>query len=97
MGTYSRLGNEMLFLFFVRFPCELNNLFLNIFTLLAVKQSVDNFREFISVRLRVTRPPEICVKLVFKHIHTASGYTIRRQYAVIDWTQQESAIVCRTR
>ena len=35
-------------------------------------------RESISVRLRVTRPPEICVQLVFKHIHAASGYTIRR-------------------
>ena len=36
------------------------------------------YRESISVRLRVTRPPEICVQLVFKHIHAASGYTIRR-------------------
>ena len=36
------------------------------------------YRESISVRLCVTHPPEICVQLVFKHIHTASGYTIRR-------------------
>ena len=30
--------------------------------------------------LRVTRPPEICVHLVFKYIHTASSYTTRRQF-----------------
>ena len=36
------------------------------------------YRESISIRLRVTLPPEICVQIVFKHIHTASGYTIRR-------------------
>ena len=30
--------------------------------------------------LRVTRPPEICVNLVFKHTHTASSYTICRQF-----------------
>ena len=36
------------------------------------------YRESISVRLRVTRPSEICVQLLFKHIHAASGYTIRR-------------------
>ena len=28
--------------------------------------------------LHVTRPPEICVNLVFKHIHAASSYTICR-------------------
>ena len=28
----------------------------------------------------ITRPPEICVNLVFKHIHAASSYTIRRQF-----------------
>ena len=26
----------------------------------------------------VTRPPEICVNLVFKHIHAASSYTVCR-------------------
>ena len=36
------------------------------------------YRVTISVHLCVTRPPEICVQLVFKHIHSASGYTIRR-------------------
>ena len=25
-------------------------------------------------------PPEICVNLVFKNIHAASSYTIRRQF-----------------
>ena len=29
---------------------------------------------------RVTRPPEICVNVVFKHIHAASSYTIHRQF-----------------
>ena len=30
--------------------------------------------------LCVTCPPEICVNLVFKHVHAASRYTIRRQF-----------------
>ena len=34
------------------------------------------YRESNNVHLRVTRPPEICVNLVFKHIHAASSYTI---------------------
>ena len=36
------------------------------------------YRESNNVHLHVTRPPEICVNLVFKHIHAASSYTIRR-------------------
>ena len=38
------------------------------------------YRESNNVHLRVTRPPEICVNLVFKHIHAASSYTICRQF-----------------
>ena len=38
------------------------------------------YRESNNVHLHVTRPPEICVNLVFKHIHAASSYTIRRQF-----------------
>ena len=30
--------------------------------------------------LCVIRPPEICVNLVFKHIHAASSYTICRSF-----------------
>ena len=30
--------------------------------------------------LLITRPPDICVNLVFKHIHAASSYTICRQF-----------------
>ena len=38
------------------------------------------YRESNNVHLRVTRPREIWVNLVFKHIHAASSYTIRRQF-----------------
>ena len=38
------------------------------------------YRESNNVHLLITRPPEICVNLVFKHIHAASSYTIRRQF-----------------
>ena len=38
------------------------------------------YRESNSVHLLITRPPEICVNLVFKHIHAASSYTICRQF-----------------
>ena len=38
------------------------------------------YRESNNVHLRVTRPHEICVNLVFKHIHAASSYTICRQF-----------------
>ena len=41
------------------------------------------YRESNNVHLRVTRPPEICVNLVFKHIHAASSYTIHRQFCSI--------------
>ena len=34
------------------------------------------YRESNNVHLLITRPPEICVNLVFKHIHAASSYTI---------------------
>ena len=34
------------------------------------------YRESNNVHLPITRPPEICVNLVFKHIHAASSYTI---------------------
>ena len=30
------------------------------------------YRESINVHLLITRPPEICVNLVFKHIHAAN-------------------------
>ena len=33
-----------------------------------------------SNNLLITRPPEICVNLVFKHIHAPSSYTICRQF-----------------
>ena len=33
-----------------------------------------------NVHLLIARPPEICVNLVFKHIHAASSYTICRQF-----------------
>ena len=38
------------------------------------------YRESNNVHLLITRPPEICVNLVFKHIHAASSYTICRQF-----------------
>ena len=38
------------------------------------------YRESNNVHLLIARPPEICVNLVFKHIHTASSYTICRQF-----------------
>ena len=38
------------------------------------------YREPNNFHLRVTRPPEICVNLVFKHTHTASSYTICKQF-----------------
>ena len=34
------------------------------------------YRESNIFNLCVVRPPEICVNLVFKHIHAASSYTI---------------------
>ena len=34
------------------------------------------YRESNNVHLLIARPPEICVNLVFKHIHAASSYTI---------------------
>ena len=37
------------------------------------------FRESNIFNLCVTRSPEICVNLVFKHIHAASSYKIHRQ------------------
>ena len=33
------------------------------------------YRESNNVHLLITRPPEICVNLIFKHIHAASSYT----------------------
>ena len=41
------------------------------------------YRESNNVLLRVSRPPEICVNLVFKHSHAASSYIIRRQFVSI--------------
>ena len=38
------------------------------------------YRESNNVHLLITCPPEICVNLVFKHIHAASSYTICRQF-----------------
>ena len=38
------------------------------------------YRESNNVHLLIARPPEICVNLVFKHIHVASSYTICRQF-----------------
>ena len=38
------------------------------------------YRESISVRLRVTRPPEIYVNLGFKHIDAGCSNTIRKQF-----------------
>ena len=38
------------------------------------------YRESNNVHLLETSPPEICVNLVFKHIHAASSYTIQRQF-----------------
>ena len=38
------------------------------------------YRESNNVHLLITRPPDICVNLVFKHIHAASSYTICRQF-----------------
>ena len=38
------------------------------------------YRKSNNVHLLRTRPPEICVNLVFKHIHVASSYTICRQF-----------------
>ena len=38
------------------------------------------YRESNNVHLLITRPPEICVNLVFKHVHAASSYTICRQF-----------------
>ena len=37
-------------------------------------------RESNSIHLRVTRPPEICIHLVFEHIHATGSYTTRRQF-----------------
>ena len=36
------------------------------------------YRESNNIHLRVAHPPEICVNLIFKHIHAASSYTICR-------------------
>ena len=41
------------------------------------------YRESNNVHLLITRPPDICVNLVFKHIHAASSYTICRQFVPI--------------
>ena len=38
------------------------------------------YRESNNVHLLITRPHEICVYLIFKHIHAASSYTICRQF-----------------
>ena len=38
------------------------------------------YRESNNVHLLIARPPEICVNLVFKHIHAASSYTLCRQF-----------------
>ena len=38
------------------------------------------YRESNNVHLRVAGPSEICVNLVFKRIHAAGSYTIRRQF-----------------
>ena len=38
------------------------------------------YRESNNVHLLITRPPEICVNLVFKHIHAASSYIICIQF-----------------
>ena len=38
------------------------------------------YRESNNVHLLIACPPEICVNLVFKHIHAASSYTICRQF-----------------
>ena len=38
------------------------------------------YRESNNIHLLIARPPEICVNLVFKHIHAASSYTICRQF-----------------
>ena len=38
------------------------------------------YRESNNVHLLIARPPEICVNLVFKHIHAASSCTICRQF-----------------
>ena len=38
------------------------------------------YRESNNVHLLITRPPDICVNLVFKHIHAGSSYTICRQF-----------------
>ena len=38
------------------------------------------YRESNNVHLLITRPPDIFVNLVFKHIHAASSYTICRQF-----------------
>ena len=38
------------------------------------------YRESNNVHLLIAHPPEICVNLVFKHIHAASSYTICRQF-----------------
>ena len=38
------------------------------------------YRASNNVHLLIARPPEICVNLVFKHIHAASSYTICRQF-----------------
>ena len=38
------------------------------------------YRESNNIHLFVTRPPEICVNLVFKHIHAVSSYTNRKQF-----------------
>ena len=34
----------------------------------------------VNLHLLIARPPEICVNLVFKHIHAARSYTICRQF-----------------
>ena len=38
------------------------------------------YRESNNVHLLITRPHEICVYLIFKHIQAASSYTICRQF-----------------
>ena len=45
------------------------------------------YRESNIFNLCVICPPEICVNLVFKNIHTASSYTICRQFMLLAVTQ----------
>ena len=49
-----------------------------------------------NVHLRVTRPPDICVNLVFKHIHVADTFPcVICVIVATDWIRSEQEAMCQ--